>query len=185
MAVDLQNLVTGAQSCLCPWAGRLQPADGGRIPDILFRLSNQPHHNRKRKGEQKTEQRPGERHDDLVQRRDRRQRLSGAFAFAFNRLHRRHLGQRDIAPRGNCPQRIFDPADLLFPNRFPKPNGEPVNFQPAPPRRQEMAQLMDKNQQVEEQQHFENDKNDFQYRHIVDRLPQHWDALNIAAAGPL
>ena len=93
---------------------------------------------------------------------------SGSFllvAFALDHFHRRHLRQRDVAAGGNRAERVFHAADFRFPDGFAEPDGEALDFQPAPARREEMAKFVDKDEQVEEQQHFENDKNNFHNMH--------------------
>src|SRR5206468_3105605 len=88
-------------------------------------------------------------------------------ALPFNGFHRSHLRKRDIPTSRNCPQGVFHSFDFGFPDWFPEPNGKSINFKAPPARGEEMAQLMDKNQQVEQQQHFQDDKDDFQNRHTI------------------
>ena len=63
------------------------------------------------------------------------------------------------------PSDIFNAIDFLFPDRFAKPDGKALDFQAAPFRRQEMPQLVNRNEQVEEQHHFQRDENISQNRH--------------------
>jgi len=44
---------------------------------------------------------------------------------------------------------------LLFPNRFAEPDGEALDLQPAPARREKMTEFVDADEQVEQQHHFQ------------------------------
>src|SRR5437764_12798690 len=108
--------------------------------------------------------------------------LAGTVAFALDGFHSGHLWQRDVTTRGDGAKGIFDAVDFRFPNWLAEPDGESVDFQPAPARGKKVPQFMHKNQQVEEQQHFQDDKYYFQNRHTNQlTTPAIGTALNIAA----
>src|SRR5207302_2230417 len=66
-----------------------------------------------------------------------------------------------------CAERVFDTINLLLPNRLAEPDGEPIDFQSAPPGCQKMPQFMHKNEQVKQQEHFQENENKFQNRHSL------------------
>src|SRR5947209_8077282 len=130
----------------------------GRFP---FRPAHSPNDASEHHRQTKTQERASKGDNDFVPRGNGRQLFLRFVALAFDDLHRRHLRERDVASGGNAPQNIFDAVKLLFPDWLAEPDGEPLHFQSPPARGQEMAQLMHKNQQIKQRQHFEDDKDNF------------------------
>ena len=62
-----------------------------------------------------------------------------------------HLRQRDVTAGGDGTEDVFDAIDVLGPERLAEPDGELVDLEPAPLGRQEMAQLMDNDEDVEKE----------------------------------
>ena len=81
-------------------------------------------------------------------------------AFALDDVHRRELRERDEAAQGKRAERILDAVDRLLPKRFAEPDAELFDHQPAPARREKMAQLMDDDEQIKKDDNLEKDKND-------------------------
>ena len=75
----------------------------------------------------------------------------GVLGLALDRLHRRHLRQGDVAAGRDRAEDVLHAVDLLFPDRLAEPDGELLDLQPPPARGQEVAQLVDDDEQVEEQ----------------------------------
>ena len=121
-------------------------------------LADLPNDDGKNNREQKTEQRPGKRHDDFVERRNVWKFFRAVLHLALDGFHRGHLRQRNVAACRNPAERVFDAVNILFPNRFAEPNGETFDFQAAPARREEMSQLMHADDEIENQHDFERDK---------------------------
>jgi hypothetical protein len=61
------------------------------------------------------------------------------------------LRQGHIATGGDGADNVFDPIDLLGPERLAEPDREFVNLQPTPLRGEEMAEFMDDDEDVEEE----------------------------------
>ena len=79
----------------------------------------------------------------------------GRLALALDGFHRRHLRQRDVAAGGDRAEHVLDAVDFFRPERLAEPDGEFVDLQPAPFRGEEMAELMDDDQDVKEEDDFE------------------------------
>ena len=131
------------------------PADGRGVVSLVAGLAHLPDNDGKHHRQQKTEERSGERHDDFVERRDIRQRFRFFIRLAFDGFHRGHLRQRDVAAGGNPAEGVFDVADFLLPDGLAEPDGEAVHLQTAPLGGEEMAQLVNTDEQVEQQHHFQ------------------------------
>ena len=165
MAVDGCNAIARPEPCFPGRAVWINPADHSRIVLFTHRFADFPNDNSKKARQQKAEERPCKGNDDFVERLYGRQGLPRAFTFSFDRFHRRHLGKRDVATGGNCPEGIFDTANLLFPDRLAEPDREPVDFESAPASCQEMPQLVNENEQVEQEQDLQKNQNELDDGH--------------------
>ena len=150
--------LTGAQSSLSGRTRRINPADLSGITLEIIWLPNAPDHYRKKYREAETEQWPRKCHDDLIQRRNIGQLFRSLFHLALDGLHGRHLRERDVPAKRNRAEDIFDTPNLLFPQGLAEPDRKALYFQPAPAGGQKMAQLMDADDQVENQDHFQGNE---------------------------
>ena len=91
----------------------------------------------------------------------------GVSDLAFDGLHGGHLRQGDVAAGGIQPSAYSTPLIFRLPDRLAKPDGKAIDLQAAPFRRQKMPQLVDADEQVEKQHHFQRDKNVPQNGHVI------------------
>ena len=158
MAVHLKDFVAGLQTGLRRRAVGLHPANRRALVGFTCGLANFPDDGGKDDRQQKTEQRPGEGHDDFVERRDVRKLLGFFVGLALNGFHRRHLRQRDVAAERNRAEGVFHAVEFFLPDGFAEPDGEALHFQAAPARREEMSEFMHPDNEVEQQHHFQRDQ---------------------------
>jgi len=70
------------------------------------------------------------------------------------------LGQKNESTSGDPTETEFDSVDDLFPNRSPEPNAKFVDVKTTPPGCQKVAQLVDDNKEVKDENDLENDEGD-------------------------
>ncbi len=80
-------------------------------------------------------------------------------------------GSATKPPKGSEPNEYCDAVDRLLPKRFAEPDAEFFDHQPAPARGEEMAQFMDHDEEVKEDDDLEKDKNDAKdvQQHLKER----------------
>jgi hypothetical protein len=98
--------------------------------------------------------------------------LSLLVGLSFDGFHRRHLWKGDITPSGNPTERVFDTVEGFTPDRFAKPDGETFNLETTPAGGEEVTQFVDEDEKVQREQRFQNDDDDFQYRHAINVSPK-------------
>lgn len=138
--------ITWPQPRLVGWPILHHITDDRRALGVTHRPSHSPNHHRKNQSQEKTEQRPRERHNDFIERRDRRQDLTRTFPLPLDSFHRRHLRQGNVTPRRDAAQDVLHSFDTRFPNRLAKPNRKPVDLESPPPRSEEVPQLMNEDE---------------------------------------
>jgi hypothetical protein len=119
------------------------------------RLADHPDDAGENEREAEAEERSGKRDDDLLPGRRGRQFLAGRLGLALDGFHRCHLRQGDVTARWDRAEDVIDAVDFFGPKRLAKPDREFVDLKPAPLRGQEMAQLVDNDQDVKEKDDFE------------------------------
>ena len=112
----------------------------------------------KNKRQEQTEKRTRDRDDDLVERGNWRELRAIDVGLAFDDVHRRELRQRDETAERNRAERILHAVDRFLPKRFAEPDAEFLDVEPAPARRQKMAQLMDDDEQIKKDDDLEEDE---------------------------
>src|SRR5262249_30326614 len=108
-------------------------------------------------------------HDDLVQDTNGGQLVGALGGFPLDGFHGGHLGQGDITAGRDRAQAIGDAVDFLLPDRFSEPDGEAIDLQTPPAGGDEMAQFVDEDQQIEEEQDLDQNEQYFQCLHNCDR----------------
>ena len=93
----------------------------------------------------------GARLTDAAARREREARVARHDDLALEAAHRCHLRQRHKAAKGNRAEAVFDAVDGLLPERLAEPDVEFVDLQPAPPRGEEVAPLMNDDHEIEDE----------------------------------
>src|SRR4051812_33960298 len=121
-----------------------------------------PDHAGKKESEQDAEERPRDRHDDFIERGNLRQRSAILVGLALDHVHRSELRQFHEPAERKGAQRVLDAVDRLLPERFSEPDAESFDVQSAPARRQEMAQLVDDDEEIKKENDLEKDENDAQ-----------------------
>src|SRR6185369_1478151 len=77
-------------------------------------------------------------------------------------FHRRELRELDEAAAWHTAEAVNHAVDLLFPQRFSKPNAKFLDNQPAPARGEEVTQLMNDDHEIEDYEDFDTDADDFE-----------------------
>ncbi len=133
----------------------LDEADGGGAFAVGDGLADGPDDAGEEEGEGEAEERPGEGDDDFLPGRGGREFLARGLAFALDGFHGRHLRQGDVAAGGDGAEDVFDAVDFAGPERMAEPDGEFVDLEPAPFGGEEVAELMDDDEDVEEGDDFQ------------------------------
>ena len=123
-------------------------------------MADRPDNDGKTQRQKQTKHGTGDRHDDLVERRNFRQPRAVDVCLSFDDVHRRKLRQRHEASERQRPERVLDTVDLSFPERFAEPDAEFFDVKPSPPRRQKMPQFMHHDQQVKKDENLEQNEDD-------------------------
>ena len=106
-----------------------------------------------------------------------REFLAGRVGLALDGLHGRHLRQRDVTAGGNGAEDVIDAVDFLRPERLAEPDGKLIDPEPAPFRGEEMAQLVDDDQDVKKEDDLEegDDGKEKGGKAVVDPVGNHED----------
>ena len=105
-------------------------------------------------GEAETEEGAGEGDDDFLPGRGGGEFLAGRFGFAFDGFHGGHLREGDVTAAGDGAEDVFDAVDFLRPKRLAEPDGELVDLEAAPFGGEEVAEFVDDDEDVKEQDDF-------------------------------
>jgi hypothetical protein len=127
---------------------------------FAHRVTDHPDDAREKEREQKTEERPRDRNDDFVQRGNGRELRAIGLDLALDDVHGRELRHRHKPAERQRAERVLHAVDGLLPDRLPEPDAELLHDKPAPPRCEEMSQLMHDDEQVKEDEDLEDNKGD-------------------------
>src|SRR5207237_2868273 len=158
--VHFENFVAGLESSLLRWRVRQDVADNGGGIRFAHWMADHPHNAGKRKREKQAKEGAGHGHDNFIESGDRRQLCTVHIRLTLDNVHRRELRQRNKSTKRERAQRVLHAVDRLFPERFAEPDTEFPEIQSAPPRCQKMAELMDNDQQIKQDEDFEENQND-------------------------
>ena len=154
VVVNGEDFVAGLEARFVGGKVGLDVADDGGGLGIADRFADDPDDAGEKEGEAEAEERAGEGDDDFLPGRGGREFLARGFGFALDSFHRRHLGQRDVAAGGDGAEDVLDAIDFLGPKRLAEPDGELVDFEAAPFGGEEVAELVDDDEDVKEENDF-------------------------------
>src|SRR6266516_2521334 len=117
-------------------------------------MANRPNNDSKTQRQKHTEKRAGNGYDDFVERRNFRQSCPIYIRLALNYVHRRKLRQCHEASERQRPERVLDAVDCFFPERFAEPDAKFFYIKPSPAGCQKMAQFVDHDQEVKQEENL-------------------------------
>ena len=91
LSIHFQNLITREQTRLGGGRILFDVTDGGRHVGFVYRMTDDPDDGREEEREQEAEDRPRQRHDDFIERGDRRKLRPIHIRFALDDIHGREL----------------------------------------------------------------------------------------------
>ena len=171
VAVNLFDHVAGTQAL---WHGRIVARGVGRrgirddVTDfergfsLTDRPADRPDDHRENKSQPEREHRPSERDDDFIQRRNDGQSSAVRRRFTLDGVHRSHLRQLHKPAKRDRPQAVNHAVVRSFPDRLAEPDRKLFDHQSAPACSEKMAQFVDDDQQVKDEDDFEDDNQEVQ-----------------------
>src|SRR5438477_12292861 len=97
-------------------------------------MADSPNDGRKEKRQQQTEQRPGNRYDDVVERGNFRQPCAVYIRFSLDDVHWCKWRQPKEAPERQRAERAMDTVECWLPDRLAEPNNESWDRKSSPAR---------------------------------------------------